>query len=83
MYVCLLNNILKGIGIDHSKKGFYLASPGPVAWNDLYAAMSKRLFERGLVDDEKVHDADEAALAQMAKGLECGPEMVSLQMGGL
>lgn len=82
MLACLLKNILTGATIGHNKNGYFLASPGSVVWNDIYAAMGAALLRHGIVDDDKVIEADEQALQLMAKALGCTPDTVSLEMGG-
>ena len=44
--------------------------------------MAKPLYEHGVVTDPQVHTADDAALEEMAAGLGCGKDLVTLQMGG-
>ncbi|KAF2163494.1 hypothetical protein M409DRAFT_26105 [Zasmidium cellare ATCC 36951] len=83
LYARLLHNILSGVEVNYNKKGFFLASPGAVAWRDLYAAMAKALLRKGLIDDDEVHDADEKAVAEMARGLGCEPKMVAFSLGGV
>ncbi|KAK4501089.1 hypothetical protein PRZ48_006895 [Zasmidium cellare] len=83
LYAVLLNKILSGVDVSYNRNGFFLASPGHVAWRDLYAAMAKSLFGRGLIDDDQVHDADENAIAAMAKGLGTEPKMVPFSLGGI
>ncbi|KAG9546391.1 NAD(P)-binding protein, partial [Aureobasidium melanogenum] len=82
LYVRILCNILSGKEQDYGKKGYYLASPGSVAWDDIYAHMAKTLYGRGIVTDPQVKTADDAALEKMAAGLGCGKDLVALQLGG-
>ncbi|KAJ9604658.1 hypothetical protein H2200_010772 [Cladophialophora chaetospira] len=84
LYVELLRGILGGKGVGSGKEGYYLASSGGVAWEDLYQAMARRLKERGLVDEEEVVVAkgDEGVLKKMGEGMGCGPELVGLMLGG-
>ena len=51
-------------------------------WNDIYLAFAKALEERGVVDDSRVNQADDAALANMGKALGVPPEYVPVQIGG-
>jgi hypothetical protein len=80
----LLEHILSGSDPGHDEQGYYLASPGSVAWDDIYSAMAKELKKRGLVDDETVHDAssDEVVLKKMGEALDCPPDFVAVQLGG-
>jgi hypothetical protein len=67
----------------NGKDGYYLASPGSVAWLDIYEAMARALAKQGVVDDEIVQRADESTLSLMAKALDCPPAAVAIQLGGL
>jgi hypothetical protein len=73
---------LKDQDPQHGKVGYYLASSGSVAWIDLYQAMAKRLYEKGVIDSEEVTRAGETEIAEMAKGLGAPPKYVRLQLGG-
>jgi hypothetical protein len=77
-----LRNILEGKDIGHGKNGYFLASSGSVAWNDLYSAMAKGLAKHDAVDNDSVKDADGKALEEMGKALGCPKEFVSLQLSG-
>jgi nucleoside-diphosphate-sugar epimerase len=83
LYVEILRGILEGRDIGSGEGGYFLASPGSVAWDDIYAAMAKALKKRGVVDDETVVEADKAALEKMGEGMECPAEFVPMQLGGL
>jgi hypothetical protein len=83
LYIDILRGILQGENIGSGANGYFLASPGSVAWEDIYAAMAKALKKRGAVDDETVIKADKAALEKMGEGLECPAEFVGMQLGGL
>lgn len=72
-----------GEQIGYNKQGYYLAASGLVAWDDIYAAMAKGLEKRGVIEDEKVLDADEAGLRLMAQGVGCPEPTVPIQLGGL
>lgn len=82
MYIELLRKILSGENPGHGKNGYYLASPGSVAWIDIYSAMAKALAKRKVVDSEVVRKADDAALQKMAEGLGCAREAVAIHLGG-
>lgn len=82
LYLHILRRILSGQDPGHGKNGYYLASPGSVAWDDLYSAMAKRLAERNVVDSDKVVMADDAAMEKMAEALRCPKEFVAVQIGG-
>ena len=82
LYIRILSEILAGSNPGHGKQGYYLASSGSVAWDDIYARMAVTLAKRGVVDDENVGTADDAALGMMAQGLECPKQIVHVQLGG-
>lgn len=82
LFLDILRRILEGEDVGYGKNGFFLASPGSVAWDDLYAAIGKGLKTRGLVDDEEVREADESILSRMGEALGCGKELVGVQLGG-
>ncbi|KIX99374.1 uncharacterized protein Z520_04950 [Fonsecaea multimorphosa CBS 102226] len=82
LYLALLRAILKGEKPGSGKHGYYLASSGHVAWEDLYAAIAGALAKRGAVDDETVQPATEQTLERMGKALGCPKELVALQLGG-
>lgn len=83
LYLEILRCILDGKDIGSGKSGYFLASPGSVAWDDLYAAMGKALKKRGLVGDDRVKEADDEALAKMGEALGCPKEIVPMHLGGL
>ncbi|KAH6873823.1 hypothetical protein B0T10DRAFT_522396 [Thelonectria olida] len=82
LYAAILRNILAEEYPDYGKKGYYLASSGSVAWDDLYDAMAKALAKRGVIEDSGVTLADDASLAAMARGLKCPQPLVQVQLGG-
>ena len=82
LYIELLRKILAGENPDHGKNGYYLASSGSVAWDDLYAAMAKSLARRGVITDESVALADDEALEKMGTGLGAPKDYVPWQLGG-
>lgn len=83
LYFYLLRAILAGENPDHGKNGYYMASSGSVAWQDIYAAMAVALARRGIVDDATVKTADETALANMATAIGHPAELVRLMLGGM
>lgn len=82
LYLALLRAILNDENPDHGKHGFYLASSGSVAWDDLYAAMAKALAKRGVIKSDTVSFADDSALEKMAAALDCSKPFVEVQVGG-
>lgn len=82
MYLEILGKILNGEDPGHGKDGYFLASPGSVAWDDLYAAFATALAKRGLVSDDSVVPADQEVLQRMGDALECPPELVPVMLGG-
>ena len=82
LFLSILRAILAGENPSHGKEGFYLASSGLVKWHDLYCAFSKRLLERGVIDDGTITPADDAALEQMATVLKGSPSFVPAEIGG-
>jgi hypothetical protein len=80
--VKLLENILSGANPSYGKAGYYLASPGSVAWLDIYTAIAKALASRKVVESEEVKKADDAALDSMAQALGCSKAMIPVQVGG-
>ena len=51
-------------------------------WNELYRAMAKGLFKRGVITTEDVEAADDTALQKMGEALGSPKELVPLQLGG-
>ncbi|KAJ6160453.1 hypothetical protein N7470_003849 [Penicillium chermesinum] len=82
LYLEIMRNILSGKNIAHGKNGYYLASSGPIVWDDLYRAMAKGLAKRGVVKSDSVEVADDAALQAMGEALGCPKEAVSVHLGG-
>ncbi|PKK49512.1 hypothetical protein CI102_5141 [Trichoderma harzianum] len=68
--------------IGHGRQGYYLPSPGSVAWDDLYARMAISLAKKGIVEDEQVKLADDTALETMSRGLNCPKAYVRVQLAG-
>ncbi|KAI1366251.1 hypothetical protein F5Y08DRAFT_301664 [Xylaria arbuscula] len=82
MYLDLMRKILAGEIPGYGKNGYYLASSGSVAWDDLYAAMAAALAKRRVISDDTVDMADDKALEGMAQGLGCTKDLVALMVGG-
>jgi len=83
LYLHLLRQILEGKNPGSGKHGYYLASPGSVAWNDLYIAMAAALKKRGRIADSTVLPADEAALSAASKALDVSSHAsVEVAIGG-
>lgn len=68
--------------IDHGSEGYYLASPGAIAWSDLYKQVAKAMAERGVVDSDSVEEASDQSLGEASKALGCPKEFVPVEMGG-
>ncbi|EOO03070.1 putative nad dependent epimerase dehydratase family protein [Phaeoacremonium minimum UCRPA7] len=79
----LLRKILAGENPGYGKNGYYLASPGSVAWDDLYGAMGTALLKHKLVDDDTVIPASEENVEAMAAALGVPKEFVGVSLGGL
>ncbi|KAI0127190.1 hypothetical protein BJ170DRAFT_364891 [Xylariales sp. AK1849] len=82
LYLALLRSILASENPDHGKNGYYHATSGSVAWDDLYAALGAALLKRGLVDDVEIRRADQAALEKMGVAMGYPAEMVGWAIGG-
>ncbi|KAH8681749.1 hypothetical protein BX600DRAFT_447245 [Xylariales sp. PMI_506] len=82
LYLTLLRAILDGSNPDYGRNGYYLASPGSVAWDDLYAATAEALTKRGVVENAEVYQADSQALEAMGAALGCPPDMVVVMLAG-
>lgn len=84
LHAAILTKILdSSADLGHGRQGYYLASSGSVAWDDVYAAMTKALQQRGVVSSAAVTLADDEALGKMVRGLGGGPkELVRVQAGG-
>ncbi|PYH91876.1 NAD dependent epimerase/dehydratase family protein [Aspergillus ellipticus CBS 707.79] len=82
LYLQILRKILSGEDIGHGKNGYYLASSGPITWNEVYKAFAKALYKRKVVDDDDVHQVDEESRVKMAEGLGVKPQEIQVLMGG-
>ncbi|KIW58473.1 hypothetical protein PV05_02985 [Exophiala xenobiotica] len=83
LYLDLLRQIFSDKSPGCGKNGYYLASPGSVAWEDLYAGIAKALAKRGVISDATVEPASDKAMSDMGEALGCPKELVPLQLGGL
>jgi nucleoside-diphosphate-sugar epimerase len=83
LYLEIVKNILNERDIGHGRNGYFLASPGSVAWDGLYAAMAQAMAKRGVVEDAEVKEADDAVLQKMGDALDSPKEMVPVHLGGL
>lgn len=82
LYIQILRMILNGEDPGHGKDGYFLASSGSVAWDDLYAAVAAAMAKRNAVGDDSVIPASKQSLEQMGEALGCPPEFVTVQIGG-
>lgn len=82
LYIEILRKILDGEDPGHGKNGYFLASPGSVAWDDIYTAMAASLADRNIIGDKSVVPATPQILEQMGEALQCPPEFVRVQIGG-
>ncbi|KAI0137779.1 NAD(P)-binding protein [Hypoxylon sp. NC0597] len=82
VYIELLRKILADESPSYGKEGYYLASPGSVAWDDIYAAVATALAKRNIVSDSSVILANDQILGEMGAALGCPKEFVPLQLGG-
>ncbi|CAN8100997.1 unnamed protein product [Discula destructiva] len=82
LYLDILRKILNGEDPGHGKNGYFLASPGSVAWDDIYAAMAASLATRNIVGDSSVVLATPQILQALGEALQCPPEFVPVQIGG-
>ncbi|KAI1479171.1 hypothetical protein K445DRAFT_53488 [Daldinia sp. EC12] len=82
VYIELLRKILADENPSHGRDGYYLASPGSVAWDDLYDAIAAALVNRGVITDSSVTLASEKNIADMSAALGVPQEMVPVQLGG-
>jgi hypothetical protein len=83
VYVELLKSILSGGSPGYGRNGYYLAASGSVAWIDIYTAMAKALAKRQVIKSSEVKEADEAAVEEIGKALECPKELVAVQIVGM
>ncbi|KAI1464430.1 NAD(P)-binding protein [Daldinia caldariorum] len=81
-YIELLRKILTDENPSHGKNGYYLASSGSIAWDDLYDAIAAALVKRGVIADGSVTLASEKNVEDMGTALGVPKEMVPVQLGG-
>jgi len=55
--------------IPHGTQGYYLCSPGQVAWQDIYAAFAKALYKKCVIDSSELTPADDKILEKMGPAL--------------
>lgn len=77
-----MRDILLAKDIGCNKEGYYLASPGSVAWSDIYKTMATQLKKSNIVDHDNVGLADDEALQKMGDALGCPKGVVPVQLGG-
>ncbi|KAI0095835.1 hypothetical protein GGR51DRAFT_544578 [Nemania sp. FL0031] len=82
MYLELMRKILLGENPGYGKSGYYLASPGSVAWDDLYDAMAVALKKRGVITEDTVLAANDESIEAMGKSLGCPGALVPVMIGG-
>lgn len=82
LYLDILRAILAGKEVSHGRSGYFLASPGSVAWDDLYTAMASALAKRNIIGDDSVVPANHNILEQIGEALGCSAEFVGVQIGG-
>ncbi|GKZ20534.1 hypothetical protein AbraIFM66951_005859 [Aspergillus brasiliensis] len=83
LYIQILLSILNGKNPGYGKSGYYLASSGRIAWDDVYEAMAIALAKRSVIDDATVVQADDAALEKMATALGTYKSFVGARIAGL
>lgn len=69
LYSLLVHKMLLREDLDHGKRGFYLASSGIIAWDDVYSHIAASLAQRGVIQDLDLCLVDGEALAKMAHAL--------------
>jgi hypothetical protein len=74
--------MLSGANPDYGLHGFYLASSGSVAWDDLYVAMAQSLHRRGVVKSDEVPLADRATLESMGTAIGIPADLVNWALAG-
>lgn len=82
LYIEILRTVLGGEELSHGKAGYFLASSGSVAWDDLYTAVAAALAKRNIIGDDSVVPANHSILEQMGEALGCPPQFVPVQIGG-
>lgn len=82
LYLHILRKILSREEIGCGRNGYYLASSGPLAWNQIYEAFAAALAKRSVIDSNTVQDADQATLCRMGEALNVEPSTVPVLLGG-
>ncbi|KAF2137089.1 uncharacterized protein K452DRAFT_291870 [Aplosporella prunicola CBS 121167] len=82
LYLSILRAILSDQNPDHGKNGFYLASPGNVAWEDMYAAFAQALAAKGVIDSAELELVDDVSLGKMAEALKVSAPSVRVKISG-
>jgi len=82
LYLEIMRNILSERDIPYGKNGYYLASSGNIAWNDIYCALAEALAKRQVIGSDAVELADKDALEKMGNALGCPSPLVPLFLGG-
>ncbi|KAH8880568.1 NAD(P)-binding protein [Thozetella sp. PMI_491] len=83
LYLDLLRAFLSGQEVGHGKNGYFLASSGSVAWDDLYAAMAVALKKRGAIEDETMKRASQEDLEKVAPAFGYPVDFVPSLVGGM
>ncbi len=78
----ILHSILAGENPGFGKNGYYLASSGSLAWNDIYKVMAKALAKRNVIASAEVERADDAAMEKLAQAFGGSKDMAVVQIGG-
>ncbi|KAF5589024.1 nad dependent epimerase dehydratase family [Fusarium subglutinans] len=81
-YAILIKAVLNGQDLNYSKNSFYLASSSRVCWMDLYKAVAKALYNRGLINDDYVRPITKEARETIGKGLGITPDTIKLKVAG-
>ncbi|CAJ2500727.1 Uu.00g035800.m01.CDS01 [Anthostomella pinea] len=82
MYLDLMRKILADEDPGYGKNGYYLASSGSVAWDDLYLAMASALTKRNIIADDSVLLANDQILETLASVFGVPKELVPVTLGG-
>ncbi|KAI1384351.1 NAD(P)-binding protein [Hypoxylon trugodes] len=82
MYIELLRKILAENNPNHGRNGYYLASSGSIAWDDLYDSVATALAKQNVVSDSSVALANDSILEGMGAAIGYPKEFVHVQLGG-
>lgn len=83
LYLEILRTVLNGEDPGHGKNGYFLASSGSVAWDDIYTAFAASLARHNIVGDDSVVPANDKIMESMGEALGCPAAFVPVQLGGL